>query len=440
LGPEIFGVVATAASIIQLFDAFIEYRLSNEIITSKSLDDNLCSAIFWYQSSVGLAIGAVIFLFSGWLGSLYGDSRLEHVLRFMCICVFVNSLGCVQDAIIRKTLRFRLLTIRNVTTNIISGGVGIIMVYAGLGIDGMVAMLVLSSVIGSGYLWVTSTWRPNRFHWKSGLWRSLKSSTYLAASSISASLILQANLFLVGMFYGAASSGLYSFSVRIYDVLMRITTFSVSEAAFPVLSESLDDPRKYRSDFLSMLRVGSVPAVGILVFGGITCSAFVPLLFGAKWEGAVPYLQFLLLTGALITYGALNDVVIISHKRNRVIALTQLYGFLLFAWQISNMNGTSPLLPIYIWVFKELTIYPFKSFLANKLIGLKSQDYIVLVLPVTIACSVMTAICELIKIYCGDRLYVSSALLMTFGLPSFFITFKLANLIIQRNIPSNTNR
>ena len=423
LGPAIFGVVATAASIILFLDALVEFKLSVFVITSDTIDDNLISSIFWLQAIAGIVLFSLLVISSDFLGNGYGDPRLAHVLSWIALCVFINSLGNIQDALLRRSLSFRIITIRNMLANICGGLSGIISAYLGLGIDSMIVMILVNSTVATLSLWFASKWRPRLRLLHENLWSILVDSSYLAASAIGSTLILQLNLFLIGMFFGSSGSGLYAFSLRIYDVVMRLTTFSVSEAAFPILANLTTDKVEYKRNYLELLQAGSAPAVAILVLGASTSQYFVPLIFTSAWQGAVPLLELLLITGAVITFGALNDVTIIAFRKNKAIALTQLYGLFLFLCQLLVMQRFGVLFVVFVWAFKEISVYPWKAIIAMRLMNLDFRDYLFATTPTLGAGFIALLIAGLVSKHLFGDPFMSLLFALTAGILTYVITY-----------------
>jgi O-antigen/teichoic acid export membrane protein len=392
LGPELFGIVATGSALVILIDAIIEFKFSIKVINSIEIGINLLSSLFYFQVVLGCLFGICTWVFSSEISKAYGDERLAHALKWLSIVPIINSLGHIQESLLRKRLEFRYITIRNIFSNLISGTLGVLFLAYGYGIDSMLIMLMSNSLISTYFLWRLSRWRPTKPEWTVELKSIIKDSAYLSASNISSTIISQANVFIIGMTYGPSQAGLFAFANRIYDVVMRVTTFSISEAAFPILSQHLHNIEIYTKTYYQIMRKGALPTVFILIVGGSVSKYAVPFIFGVKWIEAIPYIEMLMYTGAIICFGALNDVNILANGKNKIIILSQVYSALLFGLQLLLMESYGPLLPVYVWVFKELSMFPVKSYISVKIMDERPISYIKLIGPSMVA-AIITIVC-----------------------------------------------
>jgi PST family polysaccharide transporter len=385
LGPDAFGVVALGLAASTLVEALCEHRLGAILIQRPRLEAAELNSVFCFQTGAGLLGALLLTAAAGPIAGLAAEPRLASVLPWLALAMLFNTSTFVHDALLRRELRFKALTMRNLAANILGGAVGVAMALTGWGMASMVAMVVVSALAGALVLWTASRWRPSGA-WNAAAFKPLyQDARHVAATSILGTLALQANMFIVGHVFGAGVAGLYSFALRIYDVLMRVTTFSFSEAAFPILAKKTAEAERYRSSFVELLGSAGKLTVGLLMISAGLVPLAVPLVFGPQWAAASDYLLIYLVGGALISMGAYNDVTLMAFAETRKLARTFYVSIAIWLIQLPLLKSMGPLFPAIAWFAKEMLIFPPKALWSLRLMQLPLREYLRLLLPTLVA-------------------------------------------------------
>jgi len=382
LGPEVFGVVALGQAATTLIEALCEHKLGSLLIQRSQIGAAELNSVFIFQSGLGLLCAALLALSAGPIAVFAGEPRLAVVLPWLALAMLFNTTTFVHDALLRRELRFRTLTLRNMAANVLGGGLGLLMAFAGQGLSSMVVMVMASAVTGAAVLWAATPWRPSGRFSVVAFMPLYRDARHVAWPNILGSIALQANMFIVGHVFGTAVAGLYSFALRIYDVLMRITTFSFSEAAFPILAKKIAEPDRYRNSFIGMIGSAGTLTVGLLVIAGGLAPLAVPLVFGPHWAPASDYLLVYLVGGALISTGAYNDVTLMAFAETRKLAGTFYASTVIWLLQLPLLAVLGPLFPAIAWFIKEIFIFPPKALWSLRLMHMPVREYLRLLFAV----------------------------------------------------------
>ena len=90
LTPEDFGVMSSALMVIAFSQIFWEAGLNKAIVQSKNVTNSMPATAFWINIVFGLTIAALLYFFSGLIAeSIFNDYRVEKVLRYMTLYVFL---------------------------------------------------------------------------------------------------------------------------------------------------------------------------------------------------------------------------------------------------------------------------------------------------------------------------------------------------------------
>lgn len=382
LGPKVFGIVALGQAATGFLEIVCEHKFAPILIQKSELSQAEKSAVFWFQVSAGGVFATLLVLVAGPIGQFFGEPELASVLPYLALAMLVNTGTYVQETLLKRSMQFKLLTLRSMAANVVGGAVGVAMALQGYGVSSMVVMVLASSSAGFVVLWLTSRWRPSwTFSWAvfMPLYRAARD---IAVTGIAGAAALHGNMFIVGHAFGTPVAGLYAFALRIYDVLMRVTTFSISDAALPIFARKTGDLPGYRNAFTSLMDTGGAVTVGLLMIVGALSPALVEVCFGPQWLPASDYLLVYLIGGALISLGSYNDVTLLAFGRTRLVALAYFAGMAIWLMQLPLLGVFGPLFPVICWSVKEAVMYPVKARWALREMQMPVRTYLQCLWPV----------------------------------------------------------
>lgn len=309
-----FGLVG----VILMFQAFavlfVDSGFGTALLQKKTPTQTDYSTIFWFNSGISLIIYILLFFCAVPIAHLFGN-RMELVAmsRVMFLTFIFTALSIVQTNRLMKRMDVKHIAIANIISQVFSGGLGIGLALSGFGAWALVWQSVSQAAIKSAWLWITGRWWPRlRFSIA-----SLKTMTRVGAGVFSSTLLnvasLNAYTFVIGIFYPMATLGVYTqadkWSKMGYASLSQIfnTTF------LPLLARFQEDTARFLRAMRKANRVCAFiacPATGALV---VMATPLFHLLFGDKWDAAIPLFQILTLRGLLI--------VLISQANTYLLAL-----------------------------------------------------------------------------------------------------------------------
>ncbi len=426
LGPKIFGVFAIGQAVAAFLEVVCEHKFSPLLIQRPDLNQAEKSAVFWFQLTMGSVSALLLVLLALPLGRIFSEPELSAVLPWLALVLILNTGAYVQEALLKRQLQFKLLTVRSTAANLAGGALGITLAIAGFGIASLVAMALASSVAGLVVLWASSKWRPTFGFSRTAFMPLYRAAVPLAASGTASAAALHANMLVVGYFFGASVAGLYAFALRIYDVLMKVTTFSISDAALPIFAKQTQDLPRYRRNFIELMQTAGALTVGILMVMAALAPALVSVFFGREWLPAVNYLMLYLVGGALISLGSYNDVTLLAFGKTRQVAAIYFSGLALWVVQLPLLTVFGPLFPAVAWCVKEAIIFPVKARWALQSIELEVKVYVGVVIRLLVA-AVLAGAAAVAGRWWSDE---APALGLALGLAAASCTFVLASVAL----------
>jgi O-antigen/teichoic acid export membrane protein len=330
LGPRAFGVIAMALVFINFIEMLQQQGLMPAIVSRRVLTDRHADTAFWLVTAVGLACTIAAIVLAPWWADLNGLPELADVIRVLALTVPITSTVVIHEALLRRELAFKKLTVRTWVSLIAGGLAGVLGAVMGLGVWALVLQQVVTSVVAAIVLWTVSPWRP-RFRVDRVAARELWSySTRAASSSLGLFIGGRIDVLLTGLFFGPVVVGLYRLAQRLTSTAVDVTARGMQAVALPGLAGVQDDSAAFAARLLRMQRITSVmslPLLGLVAGGASSLEG----ILGQEWQGTAVAIQVLVVMQAFA-------------------AVSLLLGPALQAW---NRPGT---LSIVIWVTSGLKV------------------------------------------------------------------------------------
>jgi O-antigen/teichoic acid export membrane protein len=375
LGPFEVGLAAEALVFASLALVFVDFGLGSAIIQRPNLTADDKSTAFWAGMALGVALLLIGIGLSWPIAALYGEPRVQPLFAVLSLAFLFTAPGVVQGALLTREMRFRSLQIRTIIATTVSCVIGISLAVAGAGPWAIVAQILTITSASTALLWRASPWRPQAIFSMDSL-RSMR----VYASHVFGTRTLEwgtANLdnFLVGRFLGAAPLGAYSIAYSLIITPVTRVAEPVTQVFFPAFS-AMREPTRIAGAWLRATRILAL-VVAPAMFGLLVLAPdFVEVVFGDKWDAAVPVIQILSLVGLIRALTAVNHGVLQSLARTRVLfRFTVVLSVATVAAFIAGLPwGIDGVATAYLTV--TLVLQPIFLWLTTRAVGLSVRDWL----------------------------------------------------------------
>ncbi|NDJ17666.1 lipopolysaccharide biosynthesis protein [Myxacorys almedinensis] len=299
LTPADFGLVAMAAPLLAFVDSLTNFGLETVTIQRSQLDHQQTSAIFWLSLRINSVVIGGMMAMAPVMAWFYQEPELVGITLAMAIGVFSVCLTSQHQALLRRQLKFEVVTVLEVSALGAGAMIAIAAAWIGWGYWALVLQVVVMQVIQSFASWQVCGWRPVRVIKTPELDANLRSMMsyggHLTGFRFISRLGNQLDRILIGYFSNASALGLYHVAYRwayfsfeqIYNPLFNVAVSSLSRAQH--------DPQLYRR----YCRQGLTPIFSVcmplLTFSFIEAQTLILLLLGNQWLEAVPLFRLLTL-------------------------------------------------------------------------------------------------------------------------------------------------
>jgi O-antigen/teichoic acid export membrane protein len=306
------GLVAFALVFISAGQAFALAGVSDALIQKKDLSQGTMSAVFWLNMLIAGALALGLFLIAPLLESWFGMEGLATVLRWICPALLLQALAAVQVAQFRRKLQMRPVALRDLLASLLGGIAGILAALNGWGVYALVVNVLLGRLLGTTFLWWSSSWRPDWSLRISQVRELVGFALQRTGSTSLAFLNTRLDDLFVGAFLGPIALGYYAVAYKILQSINATATAVVGRAAFPLFCRLQEDKAELQRIFLQVSRVAAAIAMGL--FGGLFFFApqIVELLFGEQWMPSVTTMRILCVAGVATNLLNLNRLLLRS--------------------------------------------------------------------------------------------------------------------------------
>lgn len=345
LGPRAFGVIAMALVFINFVEMLQQQGLMPAIVSRRVLTERHADTAFWLVTAVGLVCTLAAVLLAPWWANVNGLPELAPVIRVLALTVPLTSTVVIHEALLRRELAFKKLTLRTWISLVAGGIAGVLGAVLGLGVWALVLQQVVTSVVVVIVLWTVSAWRP-RFRVDRVAARELWSySTRAASSSLGLFIGGRIDVLLTGLLFGPVIVGLYRLAQRLTSTAVDVTARGMQAVALPGLSGVQDDSAVFATRLLRMQRTTSMMALPLL---GLVAGAALPLeqILGPEWDGASTAIRLLALMQAFTAVSLLLGPALQARNRPGTLSIViwissglKLLALVAAAW-LSDRSGS----------------------------------------------------------------------------------------------------
>lgn len=291
LAPEDYGLIAITAIFTNLSDILIDGGFGTALVRKNTIDEVDCSSVF----SVNMFMAVVLYFFicvgAPYISNYYDEPDLTLVLRVITITFFLQAFSSVRTALITRKMLFRQLFYCNTAASIISGVVGILSAYYGLG----VWALVLQRIIQTGAaIFFIQLVVQSRIAFKFDLAR-MKQMWLFGIGVLGSSLLnyMGGNIYnaVVGKTYSVKELG-YSDKGNQLPMQISLYTFgAMSSTLLPTLSLAQNETNRFRYIVRRVVGMTSFLILPLMIGLSFISREVIVVLFTDKWMSAVPLMK-----------------------------------------------------------------------------------------------------------------------------------------------------
>jgi len=301
-----FGLIALISVFIAVANTIAQGGFRATIIMRTNLGEIDYSTAFIYNLAVAVFLYLVMFISAPVIAAFYAEPALVKLVRILGLVNILNAGYFVQDALLQKSMRFKVLAQRNIAASFISGCLAIVLAYLGFGVWSLVSLTISRAVIINLYLWLMRVWRFSlRFSWES-FKRNFSFGSRMMITNITGVIFGNLNNLLIGKFYSKADLGYFYQAQKIKALPIDSVCGIITKTSTPMLAKDQNDFPSMHKTYANVTRIAALCVIPITVFLFVFSRELIVLLFSAKWLASVPIFRIIIIAGLFAPFIVIN--------------------------------------------------------------------------------------------------------------------------------------
>ena len=296
--PEDYGLMAVIYMTFELITVFIHRGgVASKIIQADEREvDELAKTAYWLQWIVCIALFFIQCGASFFIAWFYDNQKLIPLLSLVAFVHLLVPLCAIQLALIERENRLKVIALCNVAQSIISNTVIVVFCLLGVGIWSIAWAILIAQFAWITIAWKNHDWQPPTYFQLKDWQKIVNYSKNIVGIELLNKFRLNLDYLIVGRFLGMEQLGFYFFAFNAGSgITMNIVNMFMS-ALFPFLCAARESMQKLKKDYFHSLKTLALIIVPVVVLQSALSPWYVPIIFGEKWETAVPILILICLS------------------------------------------------------------------------------------------------------------------------------------------------
>ena len=291
LVPSEYGSVALLTVFISIATVFVQSGLGSALIQKKDSDEQDFSSVFWYCLAIAAVFYIILFFSAEAIATLYGIKELVVYLRVMAIILFPGALSAIQIAYLSKHMQFRLQFRSTIIAACVSGFVGIVAAYVGMGAWALIIQQLLYQVVVCIVLLIIVEWRPSLLFSLKKTKPLLTYGSKLLFSNLVDTLYRNLESLVIGKFFTSATLAFCNKGKMFPMVIADNIDGSVQSVMLPAFSKYQNDTVQLRLLLRKTISLSTFLFFPAMMLLAAASKPIIGICLGPKWMGCVPYVK-----------------------------------------------------------------------------------------------------------------------------------------------------
>ncbi len=334
--PEEFGLIGMIAVFTGFAKIFVDFGFSNALIQKSKINQQDINTVFSFNLLTGALLSVLFFVFAFLIADFYEEPLLEKITQIYAPVFFISAIGGVNQALMVKSLDFKLNTIISLITMIISSVTAIIMGLYGFGVWSILTKMILEQLLITLFVMIYHPVNQRPVFNLSSFKSLSKNGFNMAGDSIINYWSRNADNLIIGKYLGDGPLGIYTKSYGIMMLPLRNLSRVIGKVMFPSFSLLQNDISQIRNIYLKATSVIAYISFPIMMGLAILAKPFVLIAFGPNWTAMIPILTILSGIGALQSVFTLNGVIFnslgkpeISFRISIIVSIINIGAFII---------------------------------------------------------------------------------------------------------------
>ena len=310
LAPAQFGIAAMAQVASAFVITYSDFGLGLALVQKEKITDADRSTVFWASVTLGAVMAGVCVAVAPFVARFYHTPEVEPLLDVLSLSFLFTGLGSTHRSLQFRAMNYRALEIRTMVAGVLSAAVTAGVALAGGGAWAIILGTVTGAAASTTLLIAMGGWMPAFMFSRASLrelgtfgLRYVGGMTFLTFNQ-------NADNILVGRVLGQAALGTYSLAYSVILVPISRVASPACVLMAPAFARLQNDKQALKFNWLRGARLMLMVFIPMMLTVAVTAPDIVHIVFGNKWDGAIPVIRILAPVCALLSIQGLADSVL----------------------------------------------------------------------------------------------------------------------------------
>lgn len=293
LTPSDYGLIGMLAIFMSLSQVFIDGGFASALIQKKSCTNKDFSTVFYTNIAISIVIYISLFIGSPFIADFYNQEILCSITRVYTVILIVNSLSAVNNTILTIQLNFKMQSLISLLSAIISGVLGILSAFKGLGVWAIVVQQMSASILRVILSFYYVRWFPDLTFSISSFKSLFGFGSKLLISSIISNLYVNIYNLFIGKKFSSAQLGYYTRATQFETLVSSNISSILTRVSYPVLSKFQDNDEVLVNVYRKYITLSAFIMFPIVLMLASIAKPLVIVLLTDKWSECITLIQIL---------------------------------------------------------------------------------------------------------------------------------------------------
>ena len=385
LSPNDYGLMAMAMVVIGFVTLVSEMGFGSALVQSVNIDSYQQRCLFGAALVVNSAVALLIVAAASAIAAFFAEPRLELLITLLCIQLPMTALTTIPEAIARRNMAFKSLSIVEMACSFVSASVTCAAALAGWEVWALASGLASVAILRPVLLIAKFGILPPAFGYK-GLESLISFGGIITLNRIVWYFFSKADTLIAGKLLGKEALGAYSVASSLSSIPMEKISSIANQVIFSTFSKLQNQKDKVADATLRTVRLICLISIPLSWGLATTAQDFIPVLLGEKWAASILPLQLLAIITPLRIVSSLTSTISIGigmpriDLKNTLTSVALMIPAFIIGAVYFGMEGLA-----YVWVI----VYPLSFLIAlNRVtpqLGLTMKSVFMAMIPAVYA-------------------------------------------------------
>lgn len=287
LDPSDYGFIGMVSVIIGFVVLFKDMGLSMATVQQETINHQQVSTLFWINVSISCMTAIITVILAPAIAWFYDEPLLFYITMAIAPGQIISALIIQHQALLRRQMKFGTLAAIDLSSQVLSISLAIVMAYQGFGYWSLIAQTLACQTFNMIFVWSATRWIPGKPVRNSGVRPMLKFGGYLTGFNLTNHFARNLDTILIGKIAGSAQLGLYDKAYKLLMLPINQINSPITAVAIPALSRLQGEHEAYKRYYKRAIGLLVIVGMPVIAFAAASVNQIILILLGEKWLGVV---------------------------------------------------------------------------------------------------------------------------------------------------------